>query len=56
MVGVCPNCAHDNARGDQCELCGKLLNPTELVDPKCKVRVMIYYCLWESEQNDAWDQ
>ena len=31
------DCNYDFARGDQCEKCGKLLNPTELKDPKCKV-------------------
>jgi len=33
--GVCPSCGSANARGDQCEDCGKLLDPTELKDPKC---------------------
>jgi methionyl-tRNA synthetase len=33
--GVCPHCGYDDARGDQCEHCGKLLDPTELKDPKC---------------------
>lgn len=39
MEGVCPTpgCNYDSARGDQCEKCGKLLNPTELIDPRCKV-------------------
>ncbi|KAL3506428.1 hypothetical protein ACH5RR_031810 [Cinchona calisaya] len=37
VEGSCPNCNYDSARGDQCESCGKLLNPTELLDPKCKV-------------------
>jgi len=35
VLGVCPHCASSNARGDQCEDCGKLLDPTELKDPKC---------------------
>ncbi|KAH7665474.1 Methionine--tRNA ligase protein [Dioscorea alata] len=37
--GTCPtlNCNYESAWGDQCEKCGKLLNPTELLDPKCKV-------------------
>ena len=26
-----------DARGDQCDKCGKLLNPTELVKPRCKL-------------------
>lgn len=33
--GTCPHCAYPDARGDQCESCGKLLDPTELKDPKC---------------------
>ena len=33
--GVCPSCGYDGARGDQCENCGKLLDPTELKEPKC---------------------
>ncbi|KAL8106174.1 hypothetical protein AgCh_029835 [Apium graveolens] len=39
VEGSCPTqgCNYDSARGDQCEKCGKLLNPTELIDPKCKV-------------------
>ncbi|KAJ0617289.1 putative methionine--tRNA ligase [Helianthus annuus] len=39
VEGTCPtpDCYYDSARGDQCEKCGKLLNPTELVNPRCKV-------------------
>ncbi len=33
--GTCPHCAYPDARGDQCESCGKLLDPTELKEPKC---------------------
>jgi len=33
--GICPSCQSVNARGDQCEDCGKLLDPTELKEPKC---------------------
>jgi len=33
--GICPHCGSANARGDQCEDCGKLLDPTELKEPKC---------------------
>mgnify|MGYP000126747770 FL=1 len=35
--GTCPHCGYPDARGDQCESCGKLLEPTELVEPKCGV-------------------
>ncbi|MDR2477909.1 MAG: methionine--tRNA ligase [Treponema sp.] len=33
--GVCPNCGSTEARGDQCEACGKLLDPTDLREPRC---------------------
>ena len=33
--GVCPHCGYEEARGDQCENCGKLLDPTELLKPRC---------------------
>ncbi|KAG6741540.1 hypothetical protein POTOM_054802 [Populus tomentosa] len=38
VEGTCPTegCNYDSARGDQCENCGKLLNPTELINPRCK--------------------
>ncbi len=31
--GTCPSCGYKEARGDQCENCGKLLDPTDLHDP-----------------------
>lgn len=34
IVGECPNCAKE-AKGDQCESCGKLLEPTELKNATC---------------------
>jgi methionyl-tRNA synthetase len=33
--GTCPHCGYEDARGDQCEHCGKLLDPTDLVEPRC---------------------
>lgn len=33
--GTCPNCAYDDARGDQCDSCGHMLNPSELINPRC---------------------
>ena len=36
VVGTCPKCKYEDARGDQCDACGNLLNPTELINPKCK--------------------
>ena len=35
--GTCPHCGYEEARGDQCEQCGKLLDPVELVGPRCGV-------------------
>ncbi len=37
VVGTCPHCGADGARGDQCDKCGTLLEPTELIDAKCSV-------------------
>ncbi|MGK0289722.1 MAG: methionyl-tRNA synthetase [bacterium] len=37
VEGVCPHCNTEGARGDQCDSCGKLLQPTELINPTCKV-------------------
>ncbi|MDR2768719.1 MAG: methionine--tRNA ligase [Treponema sp.] len=33
--GICPHCAYTEARGDQCESCGKLLDPTDLKESRC---------------------
>ena len=35
VEGSCPHCANDRARGDQCDLCGRTLDPEDLVDPRC---------------------
>jgi methionyl-tRNA synthetase len=35
--GFCPKCNYEDARGDQCDGCGALLNAQELIDPKCKI-------------------
>lgn len=37
VTGTCPHCGYEKARGDQCEHCGTLLDPTELKEPKCSV-------------------
>jgi methionyl-tRNA synthetase len=37
VLGTCPHCNYPDARGDQCENCGKLLDPTELINPRCSV-------------------
>ncbi len=33
--GVCPKCGYEDARGDQCDKCGSLLDPIELKQPRC---------------------
>ncbi len=37
VIGTCPNCGYERARGDQCENCGKQLDPTELIEPRSAV-------------------
>ena len=37
VTGTCPHCGYEGARGDQCDKCGTLLDPTELIAPKCSV-------------------
>ncbi len=37
VEGICPHCGHDGARGDQCDTCQTLLDPTELIKPRCGV-------------------
>ena len=36
VEGTCPNCKAEGARGDQCEACGRWLEPDELIGPRCK--------------------
>jgi methionyl-tRNA synthetase len=33
VEGTCPHCAYPQARGDQCDNCGRLLDPTDLIEP-----------------------
>lgn len=35
VSGECPFCHFDDARGDQCDACGKLINAVELINPRC---------------------
>jgi methionyl-tRNA synthetase len=37
VEGTCPNCAFEAARGDQCDNCGKLLDPIDLINPYSSV-------------------
>ncbi len=36
IEGTCPYCGYAGARGDQCDNCKKLLEPTDLIDPRSK--------------------
>jgi methionyl-tRNA synthetase len=37
VKGTCPHCRSTNANGDQCESCGRSLDPMELVDPRSEL-------------------
>ena len=37
VIGTCPYCGYDRARGDQCENCTRVLDPTDLIDPRSAV-------------------
>lgn len=37
VIGTCPHCGYDAARGDQCENCTRLLDPTDLIEPRSAV-------------------
>ena len=34
VEGTCPHCSYDSARGDQCDNCGRTLDPIDLVKPR----------------------
>ena len=37
VEGKCPNCGFENARGDQCDNCGHLWDPFDLIGPRCRI-------------------
>ena len=37
VEGICPHCGFEDARGDQCDNCQKLLTPLELKKPRCVI-------------------
>jgi methionyl-tRNA synthetase len=47
IFGICPYCGYEKARGDQCEKCGRWLDPTDLKEPKCSI------CLKEPTLKDS---
>jgi len=36
VEGTCPHCGYEQARGDQCDNCGRTLDPTDLINPISK--------------------
>jgi methionyl-tRNA synthetase len=36
VEGTCPHCSYEQARGDQCDNCGRQLDATDLIDPRSK--------------------
>jgi methionyl-tRNA synthetase len=64
VEGTCPLCGSEGARGDQCDDCGKVLDPVDLINPHCKfdgstpeVRESEHFFLRLSAYNDrlkAW--
>ncbi|MEX2251712.1 MAG: methionine--tRNA ligase [Acidimicrobiia bacterium] len=37
VEGTCPHCGYAEARGDQCENCGRTLDATDLIDPRSRL-------------------
>jgi methionyl-tRNA synthetase len=37
VVGTCPHCGSPTARGDECDRCGRVLEPRQLGSPKCRL-------------------
>ena len=37
VEGTCPHCGYGEARGDQCDNCGRTLDPIDLIDPRSKI-------------------
>jgi methionyl-tRNA synthetase len=37
IEGTCPHCGYTGARGDQCDNCGRMLDPQDLIDPRSRI-------------------
>jgi len=37
VEGTCPNCGYEKARGDQCDNCGRTLDPEDLIAPRSRM-------------------
>ena len=58
--GTCPHCSYDSARGDQCDSCGRTLDPRELIDPRSSLdggtpefRTRTHFMMKFSEYGDS---
>lgn len=38
IEGTCPHCGYTDARGDQCDNCGRQLDPVDLIEPRSRTR------------------
>ncbi|MEM9669354.1 MAG: methionine--tRNA ligase [Pseudomonadota bacterium] len=61
VEGTCPHCGYEKARGDQCDNCGRLLDPIDLIDPysavsggrNIEIRETAHLYLLQSEMQDT---
>lgn len=37
ILGTCPHCGFPDARGDQCDNCGRTLDAKDLINPRCRI-------------------
>jgi methionyl-tRNA synthetase len=37
VEGTCPHCGYESARGDQCDNCGRQLDPIDLINPRSRI-------------------
>jgi methionyl-tRNA synthetase len=37
VEGICHHCQSEGARGDQCDVCGNVIDPLKLGDPRCQL-------------------
>ncbi|MEO9969293.1 MAG: methionine--tRNA ligase [Hyphomonadaceae bacterium] len=61
VEGTCPHCEYEKARGDQCDNCGRLLDPIELKNPysavsggtNIEIRETAHLYLLQSQMQDT---
>ena len=61
VEGTCPHCEYEKARGDQCDSCGRLLDPIELKNPysavsggtNIEIRETAHLYLLQSQMQDT---